>query len=62
MATATATKSDVEEFIAQIPEPDEIRTRLCETLRQADLLKQLLRLANKRQRVADVRAETSAHA
>lgn len=62
MATATATKSDVEQFIEQIPTPDEIRLRLNETLRQADLLKQLLRLASKRQRVADVRAEASAHA
>jgi hypothetical protein len=46
--------TDLTEFLAKVPKPDEIRRKLCETVRQEKLLKQLLRISEQRQRVEEV--------
>lgn len=51
---ATISTSHVDSFIEQIPTPDEIRDRLGENLRQKRLLKEMLKLAEKRQGVRNV--------
>ena len=44
----------LETFLDKVPKPDEIRRKLCENLRQTKLLRQLLRIAEQRQRVEEV--------
>lgn len=57
---ASAVES-VDAFIEQIPKPEDIRTRLCETLRQAALLKLMLKLAENRRNVHEVRGRGLRH-
>ena len=44
----------LDEYIERLPPPKAIRERLSENLREARLLRQLLKLAEQRQRVEEV--------
>jgi hypothetical protein len=48
------TEMQVAEFVEKIPTPEEIRRDLCRNIREARLLRQLLRLAERRQEVREV--------
>jgi hypothetical protein len=46
--------STLAEFLDKVPQSDEIRRRITENLRQGKLLRQLLRIAEQRQKVEEV--------
>jgi hypothetical protein len=48
------TKVDLSQYLEKVPKPDEIRRQLTANLRQAKLLRQLLRIAEQRQAVEEV--------
>ena len=47
-------KEAVDGFVRQIPDPPEIRERIAENLRERQLLRQLLKLSEQRQKVREV--------
>jgi len=48
------TKTELIEFLANIPEADKIRQRLAENIHEAKLLRRLLKIAEQRERVEEV--------
>ena len=44
-------QSDLDEFIAKIPRPAEIKNRLNDRLREVSVLKQLLHISEQREKV-----------
>jgi len=44
----------IEGYLDNIPEPEEIRVRIAENIRQRQLLRQLLKLAEQRRKVEEV--------
>ena len=50
----TATEGKVDEYIDNLPKPAEIRLKLCENYRQANLLRRLLKLSEQREKVKEV--------
>ncbi|MBN2291805.1 MAG: hypothetical protein JXM70_05230 [Pirellulales bacterium] len=44
----------IDEFVERIPKPEEIRQRLSANLREARLLRQILKMAEQREKVAEV--------
>lgn len=46
--------SPLTEFLDKVPAPDEIRREITENLRKGKLLRQLLKLAEQRERVEEV--------
>ncbi|MFZ1933476.1 MAG: hypothetical protein WCB27_05910 [Thermoguttaceae bacterium] len=46
--------TDLSQYLEKVPKPDEIRRQLTANLRQAKLLRQLLRIAEQRDAVAEV--------
>jgi hypothetical protein len=48
------TQADLSQYLDKVPKPDEIRRQLTANLRQAKLLRQLLRIAEQRQAIEEV--------
>lgn len=48
--------SNLAEYIARIPEPEEIRAKLSENFRQKKLLQQLLRISEQQRRVEETKS------
>jgi hypothetical protein len=48
-------QADLVQYLKQVPKPDAIRQELTATLRQTKLLRQLLRIAEQRERVEEAR-------
>ena len=48
------TTQSLVEFLNKVPPPEEVERRLCENLREAKLLRQILRIARRRQEVKEV--------
>ena len=48
--------TDLSKFIEKVPKPEEIRRELTANLREAKLLRQLLRISEQRQQVEEVSA------
>jgi hypothetical protein len=47
-------KEQLKQYLETLPASKEIRDRLCENLREARLLRQLLKLAEQREKVREV--------
>lgn len=55
---ATSDQRDsIDRYVQSLPEPQQIRERLSENLREQRLLKQLLKLAEQREKVAEARRD-----
>ncbi len=54
-ATASQPLDSVDRYVESLPPPQQIRERLSLNLREQRLLKQLLKLAEQRQKVEEVR-------
>jgi hypothetical protein len=48
------TKTDLSQYLEKVPKPEEIRRELTANLREAKLLRQLLRISEQRQQVEEV--------
>lgn len=54
MPDSSNSSTDLDRFLDKVPEPDEVRRKITENLRQAKLLKQILRISEQRERVKEV--------
>jgi len=46
------TNESIKDFLAKVPEPTEIRRRIAENIRERELLRQVLKIAERKKRIA----------